>query len=669
MPNHSSPLFVEVLLDQQIGKGLDYSVPPELHMQIQIGQRVEVPFRTGVKQGTVSQIKKQSKVPSIKPINRLISERAALAPPLWSLASWMAEYYCTSLQKVLRCFIPPNMRRPVKAQATTLDRFWADQEFFPTQPKILTPQQKECLDKIDQSLLSNTYAAHLIHGITGSGKTEIYLQAIARAMKQGKSALLLVPEIALTTQTIERFRSRFPQRIAVLHHRLGLGERTAAWNALDSGEVTLAIGARSAIFCPAKKLGLIIIDEEHDSSYKQSDEAPAYHGRDVAVMRAYMEKATILLGSATPSLESYLNAEKGKYILSTLTTRATAASLPSVTIVDMQHACQRSGGFTHFAPELLQAIKQRTAAGEQTLLFLNKRGYHRMQTCSSCRTIIKCPHCDLSLTYHRSQNKLACHLCDHQIDPPRECPQCKSTNSIQFKGFGTEHVERSLKAIFPEVRTLRMDRDTTRTKDSHETLFQQFRAHKADVLIGTQMIAKGFHFPSVTLVGILNSDASLQIPDFRSQETIFQLLTQVAGRAGRASLPGEVILQTYFPDHPIFHLAARQDYSAFYKAEIEERRLFGYPPFTHLIRLLFSGPDPAAVEAEAERCRTLLTQHEVPHSQILPVAPCGHPKIKDQHRFQFLIKTPSIKSWATKIASLRSSERLLIDVDPISTFF
>ena len=668
MPNDSSPLFVEVLLDQQIGKGLDYSVPPELHGQIQIGQRVEVPFRTGVKQGTISEIKKQSKVPSIKPIGRLISERAALAPPLWALASWMAEYYCTPLQKVLRCFIPPNMRRPVKAQATTLDRFWADQEFFPTQPKTLTSQQKECLDKIDQSLASNKYAAHLIHGITGSGKTEIYLQAIARAMEQGKSALLLVPEIALTTQTIERFRSRFPQRIAVLHHRLGLGERTAAWNALDSGEVTLAIGARSAIFCPAKKLGLIIIDEEHDSSYKQSGEAPAYHGRDVAVMRAYLEKATILLGSATPSLESYLNAEKGKYILSTLTSRATAASLPSVTIVDMQRARERSGGFTHFAPELLQAIKQRTAAGEQTLLFLNKRGYHRMQTCSSCRAIIKCPHCDLSLTYHRSQSKLACHLCDYQIDPPRECPQCKSTDSIQFKGFGTEHVERSLKAIFPEIRTLRMDRDTTRTKDSHETLFQQFRAHKADVLIGTQMIAKGFHFPSVTLVGILNSDASLQIPDFRSQETIFQLLTQVAGRAGRASLPGEVILQTYFPDHPIFRLAASQDYLAFYKAEIEERRLFSYPPFSHLIRLLFSGPDPATVEAEAERCRQLLLQSGTP-SQILPVAPCGHPKIKDQHRFQFLIKTPSIKSWTAKIAALRSSEKLLIDVDPISTFF
>ena len=433
--------------------------------------------------------------------------------------------------------------------------------------------------------------------------------------------------------------------------------------------MTLAIGARSAIFCPARNLGLIIIDEEHDSSYKQSGEAPAYHGRDVAVMRAYLEKATILLGSATPSLESYLNAQKGKYILSTLTTRATAASLPSVTIVDMKRACDRSGGFTHFSPELLQALKQRTAAGEQTLLFLNKRGYHRMQTCAACRTIIKCPHCDLSLTYHRSQHQLACHLCDYQIDPPRECPQCKSTDSIQFKGFGTEHVERSLKAIFPEIRTLRMDRDTTRTKNSHETIFQQFRAHKADVLIGTQMIAKGFHFPSVTLVGILNSDASLQIPDFRSQETLFQLLTQVAGRAGRASLPGEVILQTYFPDHPVFHLAASQDYLAFYKAEIEERRLFAYPPFTHLIRLLFSGPDPIAVEAEAERCRTLLSQHQLANSQILSVAPCGHPKIKDQFRFQFLIKTKSIKPWTPIIAALRSSEKLLVDVDPISTFF
>lgn len=667
--DRADPQIVTVLLDQQTGKEFDYLAPPSIALKI--GQRVEVPLRGSLKIGTISAFKRGPSPIPLRPISRTLSDESVLSPSLWSLARWMSEYYCTPLQKVLRCFIPPNLRRSVKPNQEILSsRLWMDQEFFPTRPKTLNSEQKSCLDKVLTSLASNEYATHLIYGITGSGKTEVYMQAIAAALEQNKSALLLVPEIALTSQTIERFRSRFPIPTAILHHRLSLGERTASWNALQNKTARLAIGARSALFCPIQDLGLIIVDEEHDSSYKQSEEAPTYQARDVAVMRGHIEKATILLGSATPSVESYCNALKGKYTLSTLPSRATRASLPKVTLIDMKIACEKAGRGTHFSSELLDALKLRLEAGEQSLFFLNKRGYHRSQTCSACRATVKCPHCDLPLTYHKSANLLSCHLCDFSLPPPRDCPVCKETAKLEFKGFGTEHVERSLKAIFPKIRTLRMDRDTTRTKKSHEELFQQFRAHKADVLIGTQMIAKGFHFPSVTLAAILNTDGALQIPDFRSQEHIFQLLTQVSGRSGRDDLPGEVILQTYFPDHPIFPLASTQDYPAFYNIEIEERRLFSYPPFSHLIKLLFTGEDAALVETSANAFRQELLQSSIPSSILLPVTPAGHPKIKDRFRFQFLIKTPSILPWSRRIASLqRPAVDLLIDVDPVSTFF
>ncbi len=338
----------------------------------------------------------------------------------------------------------------------------------------------------------------------------------------------------------------------------------------------------------------------------------------------------------------------------------------------MKQSLERAGGFSHFSEELLHELKERVKKGEQTLLFLNKRGYHRLQICKACREMVKCPHCDLPLTFHRHSSHLECHLCQYKQPAPRACPQCHSPESLEFKGFGTEHVERSLHALFPEVRTLRMDRDTTQKKESHEELFKQFRAHKADVLIGTQMIAKGFHFPSVTLVGVLHPDTTLSIPDFRSPEQIFQLLTQVAGRSGRAELPGEVIIQTFLPSHPTIQLAAAQDYPQFYAAEIAERRTFHYPPFCHLAKLLFSSPDPAEALAEAQKAHDHLAPLLPPNTQLLPVAPAGHPKIKDRYRFQFLIKTLKISHLSPLLASLRPaapSADLKIDIDPLSTYF
>jgi len=554
-----------------------------------------------------------------------------------------------------------------------MDHTLNEAEFFPSAPKILNQEQEIALQRIRESVEGGAFHAHLLFGVTGSGKTEVYLQAIQHALERGKSALLLVPEIALTSQTIERFRARFGLKLAVLPHRRSLGERSAAWESLKSGETKIAIGARSAIFCPAKNLGLILIDEEHDSSYKQSEEMPTYHARDVAVMRAKLENATVVLGSATPSLDSYYNASIGKYTLSLLSSRATLAAQPTVRIVDMKCALERAGGFTHFSSELLDAICERTARGEQTLLLLNRRGYRRMQICSECRYVAKCPHCDLSPTYHKAPNLLRCHLCDHQTALLRHCPSCKSHSQMEFRGFGTEHVEKSLRAIFPSIRTLRMDRDTTQRKDSHEEMFKQFRAHKADVLIGTQMIAKGFHFPSVTLVGILNADAALQIPDFRSSESLFQLIAQAAGRAGRSDLKGEVILQTFLPEHPLLALAASQNYPAFYERELEERKDFSFPPFCRLAKILFSSSDERKTEAEALSFREALIASAPPQVEIMPVLPAGHAKIKDSYRFQFLVKTKQILPLAERLEFLRSAgsyrSKMLIDIDPTNTFF
>lgn len=734
----SQTLYVGVFLDQSLQKPLDYAVPEELRSLVQVGMRVEVPLKTKSVKGTIAFLKNHSHFPDVRPILKILSVKSELSNEQWKLAEWISQYYATSLQKVIKCFIPPHIRKEVKqktelfvtlhktheetiafceelrtkhpGQAQVLDALlqrskgvfltellaqnlsrsciqtlskkkWIatqsitpnedlliEEDFFPTKPKILNDEQNKALQSIETSLASNAYSSHLIYGITGSGKTEIYLQAIHKALSLGKSAILLVPEIALTSQTIERFKSRFSEKIAILHHKRSMGERTSAWEDLRVGKIRIVIGARSAIFCPIQNLGLIIIDEEHDGSYKQSDEAPCYQGRDVAVMRAHFEKCVILLGSATPSIESRYNAEIGKYHLHLLRSRATKANLPKVHIIDMKQAFERNGGFTHFSSELLEAMKERIKIGEQTLLLLNRRGYHRMQLCTICRTIAKCPHCDLSLTYHREANHLKCHFCNYIKETLRNCPSCNAQGTLEFKGFGTEHVERSLHAIFPEVRTLRMDRDTTQKKHSHEDLFKQFRSHKADVLIGTQMIAKGFHFPSVTLVGVLNIDASLSIPDFRSPEHIFQLLIQVAGRAGRSDLPGEVILQTFLPEHPVIQLAAAQDYDAFYKAEIEERRLFGYPPFCHLAKLTFSSTDPKVALSSAEKAQSYLRNELPPGTQLFPISPSGHPKMKDLYRFQFLIKTPKTGQISPILKNF-AAPSVKIDIDPLSTFF
>ncbi len=546
-----------------------------------------------------------------------------------------------------------------------------DMPYFQAEPKKLNEEQQKALDLIEKTREKGIFETHLIFGVTGSGKTEIYLRAIENTLKQGKGAIMLVPEVSLTDQTIERFKARFQEQIAIQHYRLSDGERLDEWEHIYEGRAKIVIGARSAIFSPVKNLGLLIVDEEHEASYK-SEETPSYSARDLAVWRGQYAKCPVILGSATPSLESYQNALNGKYILSCLKERATKSPLPPVKIIDMGKEYEKKG-FTLFSEALLNGIEMRMKKGEQTILFLNRRGYHSMLFCKTCEEPLSCPHCSRTLTFHFNEKLLCCHLCNYQIPLHRECPKCHSPNPLIFKGVGTEQVERSLHAIFKEIKTIRLDADTTKHKGSHQKLLRDFGSGKADVLIGTQMIAKGLHFSEVTLVGVLNSDSALNIPDFRSSEVVFQLITQVAGRAGRGDLPGEVIIQTCMPKNETITCAATQNFEKFFDSEKIVREHFSFPPFVKLAKLLFFGENEQKVRETALNFRK---QIEMTGEKLtlFPVIPSGVLKIKDQFRYQFLVscKTQNplikgIKSTKEKF-SLPSGIKLFIDINPLSTY-
>ncbi|HRW58316.1 MAG TPA: primosomal protein N', partial [Chlamydiales bacterium] len=550
-----------------------------------------------------------------------------------------------------------------------------DDEYFPSQPKSLNKYQQESFDKISQDIEKEKFSTHLIYGVTGSGKTEVYMQAIQKALDMGKSAIMLVPEIALTSQTIERFKARFQNRLAILHSKRSQGEKNKAWQEVFDDEAKIIIGARSAIFAPVKNLGIVIVDEEHDSSYKQSEEMPTYNAKHIAVMRGQKHHCPIVLASATPSIESYHKALNKKYLLSILPNRATSSSLPKVHIIDMKEELQKMKCFSHFSQKLLDGIKKRYLLGEQTILFLNKRGYHRFLICKKCANKLKCPHCDISLIFHKKESALSCHSCGYTIAPPKTCPACGNNEYMQYQGFGTEHVEASLKAIFPDIRTLRIDADTTKNKNSHEMLLKQFRSGKADVLIGTQMVVKGLHFPSVSLVGVLNTDGALNIPDFRSSENVFSLITQVAGRAGREEIEGEVIIQTFHPDNSTIKLAATQDYETFYETENESRELFDYPPHSGMIKIVFSGKEEKPTENLLEEFKKLILEKISHEYKVHPVMACGRHKTKDYFRFQFIIRGKQIFPLSRLLKTILktfkkpSTLKVLIDVDPLNTFF
>lgn len=528
---------------------------------------------------------------------------------------------------------------------------YAQEQILATQPLVLNPSQAAALEKIkaamdacstrvppetqgrasDLGASANQAAVHhqnlagrqipsagglvhlqsttfLLHGVTGSGKTEVYLQAIAHALEQGKGAIVLVPEISLTPQTVERFKARFSSGklqtlVAVLHSHLSAGERHDEWHKIRQGRARIVIGARSAIFAPVEPLGLVIVDEEHEHTYKQ-EETPRYHARDVAIMRGQMEGAVVVLGSATPSLESYYNCKKGKYTLLELPERVDDQKLPVVRVVDMRQAARKEKGTLVFSPQLKEAITQRLEKGEQTILFLNRRGYSSSLQCEKCGHVCHCPNCSLALTYHRPESLLRCHLCGHNERVPKVCPNDKCRNpAIRYSGLGTQKVEEVLGKLFPQARVKRMDADVMKRKEDYRKVLGDFRTSKIDILIGTQMIAKGLHFPNVTLVGIIFADLALNMPDFRAGERTFQLLTQVAGRAGRGEVEGEVVVQAFTPFHPAIQYARRHDFVGFYEQELEFREQLKYPPAARVALLTLKGRNEQKVQLAAEHVR------------------------------------------------------------------
>ncbi|MEG0294823.1 primosomal protein N' [Enterococcus sp.] len=511
-----------------------------------------------------------------------------------------------------------------------------DHDFPVTQPFALNDEQAHAVERIVAAEANRDATTFLLEGITGSGKTEVYLQSIAQILAKGKTAMMLVPEIALTPQMVQRFKSRFGKAVAVLHSGLSQGEKYDEWRKIERGESQVVVGARSAVFAPLENIGLIIIDEEHEATYKQ-DEAPRYHARDLAIWRSQYHHCPVVLGSATPSLESRARGQKNRYELLFLTKRAhEAAQLPDVTIVDLkdEYTQKNTGTFSRL---LQEKIADRLVKKEQIVLLLNRRGYSSFMMCRDCGYVQECPNCDISLTLHMDVRKMACHYCGHQEAIPNKCPDCQSPK-IRYYGTGTQKVEEELQTLYPSARILRMDVDTTRKKGAHERILKTFEDQKADILLGTQMIAKGLDFPNITLVGVLNADTALNLPDFRSSERTFQLLTQVSGRAGRGEKSGEVIVQTFNPDHHSIVLAQAQDYETFYRHEMRLRHQSGYPPYYFTVKISASHPSEEVAAKKMYQIAEKLKNGLSPNSQILGPIPSGVARIKNRYHYQLILK-------------------------------
>lgn len=538
----------------------------------------------------------------------------------------------------------------------------------------LTNEQQIALQAVTNALRNKRAETFLLHGVTGSGKTEVYLRAIKEVIDKGQEAIVLVPEISLTPQMTARFKGRFGEQVAVMHSGLSAGEKYDEWRKIHRGEVKVAVGARSAVFAPFTNLGIIILDEEHESTYKQED-TPRYHARDVAIWRSQFAGCPVMLGSATPSLESYARAKKGVYTLLTLSHRAQHQSLPHVTVVDMREQL-KAGNRSMFSVELREAIEQRLERREQTVLFLNKRGFSSFVLCRDCGTVVQCPNCDISLTYHRANERLKCHYCNYEEPVPHNCPECSSEH-IRFFGTGTQKAEEELAKLVPEARVLRMDVDTTRKKGSHERILEAFGEGKADILLGTQMIAKGLDFPRITLVGVLAADTTLHLPDFRAAEKTFQLLTQVSGRAGRHDLPGEVIVQTYTPEHYAIELAKAQQYVPFYEQEMLARKQVGYPPFYFITLVQFSHEDLVKVADYAERATQFLRSKLTAETVIIGPTAAQVSRVNNRYRYQSIVKykkEPNLIGTLQQLIKMYRTDwmkdglLLSVDVDPASIY-
>ena len=726
---------VKVAIDLALDRLFTYEVPEELEKKLAVGQLLLVPFGHREARGFAMELvgEGDGKGIVLKPVKAIVDETPFFSAALLKLVAQIAAYTASPLETVLHAAIPaavlkPGMRakeqvfvEPVPASPTTdgltkhqqwlyeqivrLGGGWMQQlcrelkttpatlrtlaqkgvvavaprqkrrdplagrRVLPSKPLPLNAEQRAALDLIVTAGEASSPPV-LLHGITGSGKTEVYLQAIAAELEAGRGAIVMVPEIALTPQTVQRFASRFGNRIAVLHSALSDGERYDEWHRIRSGEARVVIGPRSAVFAPVRNLGLVVVDEEHETSYKQ-DEMPRYSARDVAVLRGAIEGARVVLGSATPSLESWANVKRGKYALAEMKCRAGAGRLPNIRLVEMQ-------GGEIYSSDLLDAIRLRLERHEQTILFLNRRGYSRAMTCGGCGYVMTCPDCGVPYTYHQADSCLRCHICGGWIPVPGKCPQC-GCPGFDLKGVGTQRAEAALAKCFPKAKILRMDADSTSRKNSHDDILSSFRRGEADILLGTQMIAKGLDFPNVTLVGVLNADAAINMPDFRAGERAYQLFAQVAGRAGRAELPGEVIVQTHDAESPLLGSVMRGDFAAFAMTELAARRECFLPPYCHLAAITFSSPglklvgDWATMYAkslQAFACNS--NTQTLKHSNNFTVgeaSPCALEKAEGRFRWQIVLRATSAalitKAWRW-VASVRPAPkglRITLDVD------
>jgi primosomal protein N' (replication factor Y) len=637
-----------------------------------VGCRVVVPFRNRDIDGFVVGVRKDPPHDvDVRAVRSIVDRDPLIRPEIMRLCRWISGYYFAPLGEVLKAALPPGLT-PKHAAAIqesgsrTSNR--GEGARYESRVK-LTSGQNRALQTIIQP---NGFHTVLLHGVTGSGKTEIYLRAAQHCLSAGKTCLILVPEIGLTPQLVERFAGRFQGLTAVLHSSLTRRQRIDEWLRIYKGDAPIAIGTRSAVFAPLENLGLIVVDEEHETSFKQ-EEVPRYHARDTAVVRAKLARAAAVLGSATPSMESFRNAESDKYCYAALTARVEDRPLPAVEIVNMREEYQSEGKQVLFSRRLLQAIGERLERGEQTMILLNRRGYAAFLICRRCGFTFQCSSCSVSLTYHRKIHKLLCHYCGLARTPPAKCTECGS-EYIYYVGEGTERLEAELARLFQDARIGRIDRDTMRHMRDYERVLGGFRKGEIDILVGTQMIAKGHDFPLVTLVGVVAADAALSLPDFRAAERTFQLLTQVAGRSGRGDRPGEVLIQSFFPDHYTFQLASTHRFEDFYQRESRYRRAMFYPPFTSLAGIMVLDRDPGKARETAAHVSGFLDSVRPAGVRILGPAPAPLERIKSVHRHQLLIKSATRTALHGLLEQLQvfmetekiGPAKVIVDVDPVS---
>jgi primosomal protein N' (replication factor Y) len=639
---------------------------------VDVGCRVVVPFGKRDVDGFVVGFREE--VPAgihTHDIESVIDPKPLVRPDVFELCRWVAEYYLAPLGEVLKSALPPGIsaKHVLQTRGSQESGVRSQEDVRSPGFSSLTNDQLTAL-----SVIPNTpgFQTILLHGVTGSGKTEVYLRAAERVMCQGRTALILVPEIGLTPQLTERFTGRFPGLAAILHSSLSKRQRIDEWLRVYSGNAPIVIGTRSAVFAPLQNLGLIVVDEEHETSYKQ-EELPRYHARDTAVMRGKLTQCVVVLGSATPSMESFRNADAKKYTYVPMSTRVEDRPLPEVEIVNMRDEYNRQGKQVIFSRRLLQAIGERLERREQVMILLNRRGFAAFLLCRHCGFTFQCTACSVAMTYHKKIDKLLCHYCGRAKKPPAHCSQCES-EYIYYIGEGTERIEVELQAVFPDAKLGRIDRDTMRHVRDFERVLGGFRKGDIDLLVGTQMIAKGHDFPRVTLVGVVGAAPALSLPDFRAAERTFQLLTQVAGRSGRGNQPGEVVIQSYFPDHYTFQLACTQRFEDFYSRESRYRKAMFYPPFTCLAGITVSGRDAAQAARLARIVSDLVDSVRTDSIRVLGPAPAALEKLKNVFRQQLLIKSSSRSALHHALGELErhleeqkiGPGRVTIDVDPVS---